>query len=765
MMNAKPAVIAALFLLMCGCMQLPRSRSGGIALVRRGEPTATIVVADDPVAIPVRPHGGREHLTVHYAAEELQTFIESATGARLPLATASEAPADGTLVLVGTSALTEAFGLEAPRAEEGLRIVTFPRGIAILGEVAGTGVDNLHHPMDRGTLFGVYEFLEQVVGFRFFSHRQENPDLGIVTPRLRDLVVPADYRLEMAPDFPYRSAGFPTWGHPLEWMRVTRERVGSGFTGANHTDEMWGRAYRADHPEWFALGKDGTRSDTYLCYSEPAVLEERLRLIADYYDPDKPNRWHGHTPPTESYIAFVPADVFSWNGRCYCERCDAIYHEERGRFGKFSHTIFQHGKQLAEAVSTRWPDKRVSMLAYEGYMLPPDFDLPDNLDVQVCMMWSTTMGKEPYWHERNLDLIRTWHEKLGGGDGRIYIWNYYCWPAFWTSAPLFFPNNLQQWLKDTHGTSGGEFINPGGNPPQFEMLMCRIWHRLMWDRHLDVDAEITDHAHTFFGPAGALMDSFYKTIIDRYENVMWSQRFEESYVPPEQMYNETYTPDTIARLRELMDRAEATTPDDSIYRARMLWMREGFEPFFEEATLAHKWLNTQPAYAVPTRDQPPTDDAGWHDEPGVALVEGNYGRSADLTTEVRLILADTGYLRFDAAEPERVLDGDRLELLIRVGEDRFALGLSGKGEIDGDIAAEIVSNRHADGVWSVVLRISDPGPLMGATDETRDAQFSRIRVNDRQRGPGHDYFWMPPMKPPWGEPFRFGQLHMPDWKR
>ena len=66
-----------------------------VTLVKDGTPAATIVIADEPVAIPV----GKPS-TVAYAAEELQRFIEKASGARLEIVPAAQAPASGTLLLV-----------------------------------------------------------------------------------------------------------------------------------------------------------------------------------------------------------------------------------------------------------------------------------------------------------------------------------------------------------------------------------------------------------------------------------------------------------------------------------------------------------------------------------------------------------------------------------------------------------------------------------------------------------------------------------------
>jgi len=487
-----------------------------VTLVKDGEPVATIVVADEPTAIPV----GKPP-TVAYAAEELQRFIEKASGARLEIVPAAQAPPKGTLLLVGRSALSETYQLALPTKPEGLRIAAFKRGVAILGEVAPAGTNNIRHEVDRGTLHGVYEFLERVVGYRFFIHIPKDPDLGIVTPVAKTLTVPADYKLELAPDFPYRHVAFATWSDPAAWMRVTREGYGAGsgtgFAGINHTDRWFGKRFFGDHPDWAAMIRsDGTRSPDYICYSQPGVLSARVQVTQDVYDGK--GGWFGeHGHPGPKWIALEPMDLWDIKGLCVCERCKPQYHLERGRFGRNSNLLFRHGVELAAEIAKRWPDKRLGMLAYEGHMLPPDFDLPENLDVQVCMMWSTTMGKEPYWHERNLQLMRDWSKKVGGSRKRLYVWNFYCYPAYFTSAPLFFPHNLQKWLQDTYPISGGEFVCPGGNPPQYEIGMAWLWHRLMWDRNADVDALLHDQCTTFFGPAGATMEKVYQMLGDRYK--------------------------------------------------------------------------------------------------------------------------------------------------------------------------------------------------------------------------------------------------------
>jgi len=750
-----------------------------ITLVEDGKPAATIVVADQPTAIPLG-----KSLTVAYAAEELQRFIQKASGARLEIVPAAQAPAAGTLLLVGRSALSEQHQLALPTKPEGLRIVTFARGVAILGEVAPAGTNNVRYEVDRGTLHGVYEFLERIVGYRFFIHIPNDPDLGIVTPAVKTLMVLAEYKLELAPDFPLRAGAFPVFSPQQDWMRVMRDGSGTGMPVINHTDSGFGRRFFKDHPDWAALKADGTRDRYYPCYSHPGVLAARVQVTEDVYSGK--GGWFGeHAHPGPKWVAFEPPDIWDIKGLCLCERCKPQYQPERGRFGITSNLLFRHGVEYAAEIAKRWPDKRLGVLAYEGHMLPPDFAIPENMDVQVCMMWSTTMGKEPYWHERNLQLLRDWSKKLGGKRERMSQWNYPCWPAFWTKAPLFFPHNLQKWLQDIYAISIGEFACPGGSPPQYEIVMAWLWHRLMWDRNADVDALLRDQCMTFFGPAGTTMEKVYTTVIDRYENVKWSRQFDESYVPPDQMYGETYTAEVINTLRRLFEEALAACPQDDIHRRRVAWMQKGFAPFFTEADLAHQWLGKTPSYTVATVAAVPADAAAWAALPAATLVEGDYGKAPDLATRVRVVRSgDELLVRFEVAEPTPPLKADRLVVVVKPGDEERALAakvearpawiplgmlrqdpqraftVNGEGEVEGRLQPTLVSNTHADGVWTVVVKC--PAAALGIAAgqaKTVEVQFERQRA-PRGKGPASDYYWMPPMRPGWLSHFRFGRLQV-----
>ena len=526
-----------------------------VVLAGGEQPPACIVVADEADM----PQAAGGYATAGQAAEELQHWLWKAGGTQLQIVRASTAPAAGALLLVGRSALSEELGLKPPTDSEGVLIKSFPRGVAILGEVAPGGTNDVEHEHDRGTMHAVYEFLERCLGFRFyFAVRKDGPlgiwkavdgdeDFGVCLPAGPTLAVETPVEIRTAPVFPHRTVG-GGWEQRSAW------RVGRGtMFYAEHTHTGWKYKFRQDHPEYFLLKADGTRNFEHLCYSEPGVLKQELANIEEFYETGEYKSWHH---PSAKYIHVEPNDN---TPQCQCEKCQAAYDDDRGRFGWLSNLWFGYVRDLALEVKKRWPGMRVATLAYQRHMLPPELDLPDNVDVMVCTLVPTNLYKEPEARAYNAKLMQDWSDKLGNDRSRLYVYDYPCLPNFFTAAPVVFPHMQQRWLQDMRGLMSGENLcNPAeGNTVQQAhfWLTCRM--KLLWDPDMDVDAYLTDYCRHFFGPAAEPMESFYPLIIDRYENVEWA---EESTAYDAGLHHgffgETYTPEVIDQLEEYLNEAE-----------------------------------------------------------------------------------------------------------------------------------------------------------------------------------------------------------------
>ena len=137
--------------ILAGCLVLVHGLAAGSLAQQSGVDLAKlagwdIVIADD--AIPSEIH----------AAEEFQSFLAQASGIQLPIVTTADRP--DRHVLIGASPMLADAGLQvdvAAMGPEQLRIVVRDGLIAIVGG------------RPRGTLYGVYTFLEDYLGVRFLT--------------------------------------------------------------------------------------------------------------------------------------------------------------------------------------------------------------------------------------------------------------------------------------------------------------------------------------------------------------------------------------------------------------------------------------------------------------------------------------------------------------------------------------------------------------------------------------------------------------------
>lgn len=770
--------------------------SNDIAIVKNGKPNAVIVVADSPIRLSYTSQNKTQrpwktvYYDANYAARELAKFIKQSTGADLKIVKATKAPETGNLILVGKSYISEEYGINYPEPVEGFVISTFKRGVAIIGNIVPAETNPVKMALDSGTLHGIYAFLENVAGCRFYFYKLDNPELGFIIPKAETITVPADYAIQEAPDFQHRlGSAVILKGGDAKWFPVIRHGSSTGFK-ANHTDEQWGLNFRKEHPEYFAIMKDGTRHHEKLCYSSTAMLDRRIKIIEGFYqDGSWRGGWH---KPNDKYIPFVPSDHQLWDP-CQCESCMDLYDRSRGRYGKKSDVIFSHGKQLAEGVQTRWPNKRVAMLAYAAYMVEPTFELPNNLDVMVCMWMSPLIGKEDYIHKFNMDLLRRWSKKLDNRRNRLFVWDYPCWPGNLSSALFICPNYLQKWFRETYSISSGEFLNSAMKNLQTGHLMNYVWFRLMWDRNLDMEILINEYCELFYGPAKKPMLELHLLAIKRYENVKWSENLPHWYPPGEFLYGETYTKEIIAQIEFCLTQADTLCSNDkqNIYRQRLEWMKAGLKPFIDEATLAHKWLDNPSQYSITNLEVPPKRLEDWKNIIPTQLVSGKYGEKADVETNIKMVHSGKDiHILFDAEESTTLKDNDQLVIefypqdnfqrksIFRV-HDHFELEyftapdlkkdfltVVKSGISDGTLDAGMVLNEHKNGRWVIWMRFPKskleqdkklPHEIAVQIKRVRAARTKKDLTEERQHH-GHavmnkkkTYTWQPQLKYDWSE--------------
>jgi len=133
-----------------------------MAIVENRRPVATIVVTDKPTPTAARwPVPKAPKWTTQDTATLLRDYIHKVSGAKLPIARESRAPQGNLIPCRQHKTGAQAWPQDGGTAGGGLPAPEFPRGAGIVGEISPNGID-------RGALFGVYDFLERVAGVRWY---------------------------------------------------------------------------------------------------------------------------------------------------------------------------------------------------------------------------------------------------------------------------------------------------------------------------------------------------------------------------------------------------------------------------------------------------------------------------------------------------------------------------------------------------------------------------------------------------------------------
>ena len=273
-----------------------------------------------------------------YAARELAYHVEKATGKRLAIAYEDEVPAASTerrFYVGATDAARRAGLLDAPFAMDEHHFKTIGRDFYFLGgDKDGRTMDNAWSATSHGTMYAVYDFLENEMGVRWLW---PGPS-GEVIPTMKEIpCVNADRRCkERLVNRYFRLLDRHTHGC-IGWHELSnrekfdfeqrkfmlRHRNGvSRYITAGHAFVNWWDRYGKTHPEFFQERLDGKRGpygnsssdarNVTMCVSSPGLHKAIVSewLLSGFKDPSK-----------EHYSPFVGCLENDSPGMCLCERC------------------------------------------------------------------------------------------------------------------------------------------------------------------------------------------------------------------------------------------------------------------------------------------------------------------------------------------------------------------------------------------------------------------------------------------------------------
>ena len=124
---------------------------------------------------------------------------------------------------------------------------------------------------DKGTLFGVYTFLEKYLGCRMYA-----PGVKIIPEK--DTMLLGKINDKEVPEYNYRTIHYKvSWdAEYVDWHKLNHDAEGErpawGTWVHTFNSLVPPETYFRDHPDYYAL-RDGKRLPTQLCLSNPEVLK------------------------------------------------------------------------------------------------------------------------------------------------------------------------------------------------------------------------------------------------------------------------------------------------------------------------------------------------------------------------------------------------------------------------------------------------------------------------------------------------------------
>ncbi|MBN2301394.1 MAG: DUF4838 domain-containing protein [Lentisphaerae bacterium] len=423
----------------------------------------------------------------------------------------------------------------------------------------------------RAVAYGVYEFLEQTTGVRWFFPGS----LGEDVPTRKNLLFKRGCRT-YHPGFAWRAVGendIPSWtlNHKMALFPTT---------GGHAYDQLLPKSLFARKPELFSLIYGKRRKlPTQICHTSSGIIDRALNYIDEQI----------HKKPEAVAISFCPNDMGYF---CECDKCHALddvtkYYDhfvKEPPYGyggpvaeaHLSERVFGFTNRVAERLARTHPDKYLICYAYGAYRFPPKgMKIRDNV-----IIWLTHTCVGMFNAERRrieIEMFRQWRKVAK----HVVIYEALanqCWPCLPREVSPLVADQFK--LIKRFGMEGyytqmfGDFAT---NLPSYYLAA-----RLTWDPYRDEKKELQELYRRGFGAAAQHIAAYYKVL----ENA-WRAKTEDGSLPWARsviatkrqygIYSLVYTRRVMSAARAAIDRAKAAVRGKGVYARRVQFVEAGLK--------------------------------------------------------------------------------------------------------------------------------------------------------------------------------------------
>ncbi len=444
-----------------------------------------------------------------FAGRELQKYLYKATLCAIPLFS-DKCEKRGPEIFVGNARKLDLKDKLISYDKESFLIKNVEDDIIILGN------------SPRGTLYGVYYFLDKYLRFRKISIDTE------IIDKVDTLYAPEDEIVSFP--FEYRDVYFTC---AFNGDYAAKNYLNSTLIDASNWrggKEKWYNFHHSfsdlvpqdiyfdTHPEYYSL-IDGKRQREHaeLCLSNDDVFKIALAKVFDWIDEEKDAR-----------VFSVAQD--EWMGHfekmaCECENCKKIDDEN----GSQSGSIITFVNKIAKEVKKKYPNKLIHTFAYQFSRKPPKKVVPDdNVIVRLTNIecsWAKSLeeGAKDDANGRNALFIKDL-EGWSKITNRLYIWDY---AVNYHNYLLPFPNlnsmykNILYYKKlNVKGLlMEGNFSN-GGNG-YLDELKSYLASRLMSFDDRSLEEIVSEFCDAYYGKASTLIQDYINLFENNINGDLW----------------------------------------------------------------------------------------------------------------------------------------------------------------------------------------------------------------------------------------------------
>ncbi len=524
-----------------------------------------------------------------FAAEELQKYVKMASGAELDIVNeTSDAEYKITLLEDESGTL----------GDDGFSITVADGQLRIMGGAL------------RGTMYGVYEFIEEYIGYRFYGYYDS--ELFEATA----VSVPEGLTDVQIPDSLYRNNSITPFHNEYTYNSVVKRKLSGSTTAHSLNEAKYGygisRLHSNAHSFDFFAGDD--------CFvvgenSGNKVFKHCLTDFKIYTDADDGeedgviSKKSTYQAVLENMCARIDARIAAggeigkditeiscayaaFNEFCTCKaprgqkgRCNDITISE----GTYAGTLVDFVNRIEEEITARYPGIRVITNAYGETKVPPK-TRSFNEGVVLLYCWNgcvnhsiagdecsetgvATVGaaNSPYCavlgsNVKEKQYYLGWMEHCS----QSYIW-YYPTNIYYSLSPLsntFKIYDDMRWFMENKAVG---FYVVGTANDAFDGLNAYLISEMMWDKDITRDEYnemIGDYLEHYYGPGWEYIYT-YLQMLEEAGNDMGCYMTEFSH--PMEMYSAEYFAEHYDEMMDLFnsayDEAEDEWQKDNVYKA------------------------------------------------------------------------------------------------------------------------------------------------------------------------------------------------------